>query len=1661
MARRLVSSSFLFLLIALFLAAVFGLSGCGGGSPATVTIVKPSSTNVDPGQSVTLTANVTNDSKGVTWSMTGTGCTGSGCGTLTDPADTATYTAPSTVATAFTVTITATAVGQTTKTSSITLSIPANPAITTPGGALTAGQVGSTYTVTLAISGGISPYTWSVTQGNLPTGLTLGASTGIISGTPTASGSYTFTLKVADSGSPALTASAQFSIAISAAPPIVFSTTSLSSATYNVAYTATVAATGGAGALTYAVTTGSLPHGLTMSSAGAITGTPTAAGTVPFTVTASDAYGDSAQQALSITVNYPAIVISPAAGALPGGQYKVAYSQTLTATGGSGSGYTWSVTSGAASLTAVNLSVSSSGAITGTPQATGNASFTVQVTDSYGDTQTASYTIAVTYPALSVTTAALPGGMVGLAYSPVTLAATGGSGAGYSWSVTSGTALSATGLALSSGGVITGTPTTAESAASVTVQVQDSANNKATATLTLTIYSALTITSTTLPNGTYGAAYSTNLAATGGDGSSLTWSTTSGAALTSVGLTLSSAGVLSGTLPAPQNAPLPNCQSGKAYCLSISVSVVNSDNAAFTTSASAALTIVYPALAVSTSTLPSAVDGTLYSQQLAATGGSGTGYSWSTSGTNNLSTFNLALSTAGLLSGTPPANTTGTATFTAKVTDSFGNTATANLSVTVNGSLTITTATLPYATTGTLYSQTLAATGGSGGYTWSTTGASNLATFNLTLSSAGVLSGTPTSTGTASFTAQVKDSSNATATAPFSFAVYNPLSQNATNLALTGTTGVAYSGTVTAVGGSGNYSWTVTGLSDNLTQSASGGTLTISGTPGSAATVAITVKLTDTTTTAFVSSNYSIVISNPAPLTLPSPNPTSLGSATVNQSYSGAINATGGVSPFTWKINGTTVTSGNLSVGNGLNATNNGGNTLSISGTASCSSPPCTVTLSNVTVTDSESTPVTAGPDTYSIQVNPAGSSVSGQLFLQNYCYNGNSNLPVTFTVTLTNSSTNQVQATTTTDTNGDYSFTAIPDGTYTITPSIAGAASLFYPTSISTGALSASGTNNLQGQNFNAEVGFTVSGTVSYSGSQTGQTYVEVNNNSCGSSTGTGIATLTSGGAFTVRGVSPGSNTVVAWMDPLGQGSQNAIDPTGSASITVDANVSNADITIADPTFTTPTSNPTIQVIVPTPQGVLIEFNPSQNSNGEEDANQYTVQWSTSPTLGGGTGGGQFLNIAGSHTFKAGGGHGTWLLTNALLGAGTFASGQTYYFQARSFNTLDTANPHPSGWCNYTSTGCSGITGFTGVTIGAVPCTGSCTSVSSSVTIPNSITINSGAPLYLGLVQITGGGNPTGIYVTEIASPVNGANDFTVTVPSGSNYAVVGVLDQNNSGDFGVGTISNTNDLNQGTLTISGSTQTVAGITLPTANSVATVSTLFSSSSCQGCGSPSTNYQLHFNVEEADKLPVAVTITSGPNLINTSGTVAIDMASNCQDCGTPQSQYYTTLPGGTPHVGDTYDFTVTYSDGSKDTGTAVTGAVTGWNGGSTVVGASDAPSNLSPSGTNSASTTPTFTWTDPASSQGSNFYYSFNLESSVASNCNGNTYTIWQIPGQNSNSNGFSSSITSITWGTDPTGGGSTPCVSSLTTGDAYYWTIQVQDQNGNEAWTSVWYEP
>ena len=154
--------------------------------------------------------------------------------------------------------------------------------------------MGTAFSETLAVSGGISPYTWTLSSGTLPSCLTLTAA-GVLSGTPVAScaGTANLTFKVTDSGTPtALSATEQLTITINGAPTIVLpAPATLLAGVFNVSYTGSVAATGGAGALTYSITSGSLPTGLTLT-AGAITGTPTAGGTFNFTIKAADAFGD-------------------------------------------------------------------------------------------------------------------------------------------------------------------------------------------------------------------------------------------------------------------------------------------------------------------------------------------------------------------------------------------------------------------------------------------------------------------------------------------------------------------------------------------------------------------------------------------------------------------------------------------------------------------------------------------------------------------------------------------------------------------------------------------------------------------------------------------------------------------------------------------------------------------------------------------------------------------------------------------------------------------------------------------------------------------------------------------------------------------------------------------------------------------------------------------------------------------------------------------------------------------------------------------------------------------------------------------------------------------------------------------------------------------------
>ena len=165
------------------------------------------------------------------------------------------------------------------------------------------GTEGFPYSQTLAATGGDGRYTWAMSSATtLPAGLTLETATGAISGTPTATGTTNFEVEVTSAGQTA-TKTLAITIAATALPPPSITTTSMAGGTVGTAYSQTLAATGGDGSYTWAMSSATtLPAGLTLDTAtGNISGTPTAAGTTSFIVEVTSA-AQTATKALAITV---------------------------------------------------------------------------------------------------------------------------------------------------------------------------------------------------------------------------------------------------------------------------------------------------------------------------------------------------------------------------------------------------------------------------------------------------------------------------------------------------------------------------------------------------------------------------------------------------------------------------------------------------------------------------------------------------------------------------------------------------------------------------------------------------------------------------------------------------------------------------------------------------------------------------------------------------------------------------------------------------------------------------------------------------------------------------------------------------------------------------------------------------------------------------------------------------------------------------------------------------------------------------------------------------------------------------------------------------------------------------------------------------------------
>ncbi len=517
----------------------------------------------------------------------------------------------------------------------------------------------------------------------------------------------------------------------------------------------------------------------------------------------------------------------------------------------------------------------------------------------------------------------LPPGITGSGYTPVTLTAQGNSV--YTWSIVSGSGTTGLpgGMALSASGVVSGTPA-AHGVYSFIAQADDGIQ-PVQQTVTLTVYDPVHITTTTLPAGQKGVAYSPfPLAATGGSGT-FSWSSPN---LPS-GLGVSSSGQVSGTPAVVGNFS------------NLTVNLVDS-LAGQSASGAVSIFIGYPPLLISGSTsLPETALGGSVSVGYLANGGNPP-YTWSSLGLPAGLTLNPS---TGALTGSP--QQPGNYAFTIQVTDSSSTQVSLSATLSVLG---ITTTSLPSSNTTSHYQSAVNVAGGRAPYAFSATGLPA----GLGMSSAGVITGVALAAGSFSVAVQVVDANGVTAFATLALSITAPPQLTVLSGALSsGVVGTPYSDSLHAAGGAGgsHYSWLIIGgnLPDGISLSSAGG---LSGTPLTAATYSFTAQVSDGATTA--SGGFTITI-GAKPLTLSSG---SLPNGVVGQDYPLQIlPATGGTPPYAF-----TLTGGNLPPGLSLS---NG----QISGIPTSDS----VSAASFTITASDSSvPTKTATGAFSILIKPA-----------------------------------------------------------------------------------------------------------------------------------------------------------------------------------------------------------------------------------------------------------------------------------------------------------------------------------------------------------------------------------------------------------------------------------------------------------------------------------------------------------------------------------------------------------------------------------------------------------------------------------------------------------------------------------------------------------------
>jgi carboxypeptidase family protein/putative Ig domain-containing protein len=375
------------------------------------------------------------------------------------------------------------------------------------------GHVGDTYSDAVRISGGFAPYTYTIT-GQLPAGLTINQSTGIISGTPTSGGVTNVQITVTDSTYPvAQTNNTNLSIRIWSLLTITSSAVLPNSKKGVAISPLTLVAKGGTSPYTWSLTAGYLPDGINLDPAtGVLSGTPKDRGDFVFTIRCTDSGTPStADKQFFIHISDTLTVTT---GAVPNGAVGMPYSSTLNATGGL-KPYTWAVKTG--TLPAGLSLNNATGAIAGTPTAKISSSVIIEVTDGDAPAQKAQQTLNFDVSdTLSIYDATVSNSRINQAYN-VNIRAQLGT-LPYTWRLASGTLPPGVALGQNAGiATLSGTPTTAGTY-TFSLEVSDSATpvQKVSRSYTLIVHPDIAISTAALKTAVRVTPYADVVAAIGG-----------------------------------------------------------------------------------------------------------------------------------------------------------------------------------------------------------------------------------------------------------------------------------------------------------------------------------------------------------------------------------------------------------------------------------------------------------------------------------------------------------------------------------------------------------------------------------------------------------------------------------------------------------------------------------------------------------------------------------------------------------------------------------------------------------------------------------------------------------------------------------------------------------------------------------------------------------------------------------------------------------------------------------------------------------------------------------------------------------------------------------------------------------------------------------------